>query len=72
MFFYMNFLSRDITLSMFHVDIFRQYDDWALELFRDSSHMRNHASFARMVDPNRYLYEHFQWWVREVANPTPQ
>jgi len=56
------------TLPNYCVELFRQYDDFALELFMQSNHMGNSPNWRRMTDPGRYLYEHFNWWVTEAIS----
>jgi len=56
------------TLQNYLVELFRQYDDFALELFMQSNHMGNPPNWRRMTEPARYLYEHFNWWVTEAIS----
>jgi len=56
------------TLPNYCVELFRQYDDFALELFMQSNHMENPPNWRRLTDPGRYLYEHFNWWVTEASS----
>ena len=52
-------------LGVHLVRLFRQHDDLALELFMKSHHLEN-KDWYQMTDPNRYLWEHFHWWIKDV------
>jgi len=58
-------------LPHFLVHLFREYNDFALELFMKSTHMEHlddQPDWSNLTVPDRYLYEHFNNWVREASN----
>jgi len=73
--YYKHFLTGWKELPHFLVQLFRDYNDFALELFMQSTnmdHLDDQPDWSNLTVPDRYLYEHFNNWVREassLANP---
>jgi len=59
----------------FLVQLFRDYNEFALELFMQSTHMDpldDNPNWSSITVPDRYLYKHFNHWVREASHPATQ